>query len=160
MELQAAKKNDVYAFGLIAIYVLFMENTGKDELGLEVMENTVWDFYLRHEILHRVKLPSWIGLMKSIPEEGQRVALQDFFRSTLSVRPEQRESRIGNLIHSLNIARYDETPRICQGLVLTMIRNNTCHLPKLFARDLGTRWENISHLNFRVSLFHDLVTTA
>ena len=120
MELQAAKKNDVYAFGLIAIYVLFMENTGKDELGLEVMENTVWDFYLRHEILHRVKLPSWIGLMKStgrlvdrtleiisdkVPEEGQRVALQDFFRSTLSVRPEQRESRIGNLIHSLNIAR-------------------------------------------------------
>ena len=131
MELQAAKKNDVYAFGLIAIYVLFMENTGKDELGLEVMENTVWDFYLRQEIFHRVKLPSWIGLMKStgrlvdrtleivsdkVPEEDQRVALQDFFRSTLSVRPEQRESRIGNLIHSLDIARYDETLEFARDL--------------------------------------------
>ena len=120
MELQAAKKNDIYAFGLIAIYVLFMECTGKDGLGLEVMENAVWDFYLRQEIFDRVNLPEWIGLMKStgrlvdrtleivsdkVPKESQRVALQDFFRSTLSVRPEQREPRIGILIHLLDSAR-------------------------------------------------------
>ena len=124
MEFQAAKRNDIYAFGLIAIYVLFMECTGKDSLGMEIMKNAVWDFYFRQEIADRVDFPNWIGLMKDtgrlidrtlqivsdkVPEEDQRVALQDFFRSTLSVRPEGRESRIGILIHLLNSARYERT---------------------------------------------------
>ena len=114
MELQAAKKNDVYAFGLIVIYLLFMDSMG---------ENAVWEFYLRQE--HpEYNLPEWIGKMKStdrlltrtleitsdkVQNEDQRAALQDFFRATLSLRPEQRESNMNVLTHLLESARYDET---------------------------------------------------
>lgn len=132
MELQAAKKNDIYAFGLIAIYVLFMECTGEDGLGLETMENAVWDFYLRQETFGHVNLPELIGSMKStgrlldrtleivsdkVPKEDQRLALQDFFRSTLSVRPEQRAPRIGILIHLLNRTRYGKTLELARDLI-------------------------------------------
>ena len=116
MELQAAKKNDVYAFGLIAIYLLFEDSMG---------DNAVWEFYLRQEYPEH-NLPEWIGIMKStdrlltrtleitsdkVQNEDQRAALQDFFRATLSLRPEQRESNMNVLIHLLESARYDKTLR-------------------------------------------------
>ena len=125
MKLQAAKENDVYALGLIAIYVLFMECTGEDGLGQEVMENAVWDFYLQQETAERAT--EWIGLMKStgrlldrtitiipdkISNEDHRVALQDFFRSSLSVHPQQREPTIDVLIDQLEGARYEATRRL------------------------------------------------
>ena len=116
MTLQAVKKNDVYAFGLIAIYLMFMDSLTGD--------NEVWDFYLRQEYPEH-NLPEWIGMMKStdrllertlgitsdkVQNDYQRAALQQFFRGTLSLRPEQRESNMNVLTHLLESARYDETP--------------------------------------------------
>ena len=117
MALQEAKRNDVYAFGLISIFVMFMEVIGKDSLGSEVMENAVWNFYLRQETPDNMNLPEWIGLMKStsrlldrtleilsvkFPKEHEKFALQDFFRSTICVQPEQRKLNVGLLTQMLD----------------------------------------------------------
>lgn len=126
MELQAAKLNDIYAFGLISIYILFMECTGEDGIGLEIMENAVWDFYLKNDLSDRLNLPEWIGVIKhngrlldrtleiladKISEESQRALLERFFRCTLSVRPNQRESSIECLISMLEAVRYNVLPQ-------------------------------------------------
>lgn len=121
MELQKAKLNDIYAFGLISIYILFMECTGENGIGLDVVENSVWDFYLRHDMSDHIDLPEWIGKMKStgrlldrtleiladkLSNDDQKAVLIRLFRSTLTVKPDQREPKISNVIELLEIARY------------------------------------------------------
>jgi serine/threonine protein kinase len=98
-EVQAAKKIDVYNFGLVAVYLLF-----NDE---------VWDYYINIEEKIQTRKRNG-GLLNRVKEviasrndnSRKRTSLEAFFEKTLSCNANARDSNLARLIVLLEESRY------------------------------------------------------